>query len=160
MKKTLLALALTLMAMPSANAYRDVVSFEGSPKIVISINSQYINKIDYQALYEYLDIVSQYYSIYQGTYYIYINDGLPKSIQFPPRAAGGHIKGAIAYIDAKAFHDLNFDIYYGITHELAEMAVNPNLDRYYANGEPYEICDGTDTYWLTNGHWMSDFKKP
>ena len=148
---TILAIASSMLFMPNAHA---------DSKITIDIKSKYIKSIDRKTLNDYLDILGEFYPIYQGTYHIYIRDYLPTTIKFPPKAAGGHVAGATAFIDAKAFKKLNLDIYYGITHELAEMAVNPNVDKYYDNGDPYEICDDINAYFIINGHWAADFKKP
>ena len=151
-----LGIIFSMLGMP-LNAYAEPVI---KPRIVVSIHSKYVHYIDHSTLYQYLSKVALFYPIYQGVYYIYIRDRLPVNIKFPPRAAGGHIAGAVAFIDAKAFNKLNLDIYYGITHELAEMAVNPNLDQFYPDGIPMEICDGINAYFNLNGHKMAYFKMP
>jgi len=154
-KLALIGIALSMLGIPKSYAEPRM-----SPKIIVSLHSAYMKSIDYKTLYDYLNVLSRFYSIYPGTYHIYIRDYLPGNLILPPKAAGGHIAGATAFIDAKAFARLNLDVYFGITHELAEMAVNPNLDQFYPDGTPLEICDGVDAYFNLNGHKAAYFKFP
>ena len=94
------------------------------PPLIVVNQSQYIDRVSYTTLYDYLDIVAESYPIYQGTYRIYLVDQLPSSITFPPRSLGGHIAGAIAYINVKGMIQAGYDPYIAITHELAEMATD------------------------------------
>ena len=132
-------IAMCMLGMPLANA---------QPKntIIVINHSKYISNIDYKVLYDYLDLIASYWSIYHGKYYIYLSDYLPDSISFPPGSLGGHIKGVKAYVNIKDIYYAHMDPYLIITHELAEMAVNPNLRHYDRNGNLLEICDGIYSY--------------
>ena len=127
-----LAVALVLaIGMPSAQA---------SPRIAIYNRSHYFKHIDRRVLTHYLSAVSTKWDIYQGTYEIYLYDYMPSFLIIDPRAIGGHTAEVKAYINAKALSESGLSIYYVLTHELAEMATDPHLDR-YCNGELLEIAD-------------------
>ena len=131
-----------------------------NPVLIVINQSKYIDRVSYVALYDYLDLVAKAYPIYQGSYHIYLVDKLPTNIIFPPRSLGGHIPGAIAYVNVKGMINAGYDPYIAITHELAEMATDPNLDTYDASGKLLEIADGLTNYFILDGYTVANFIQP
>ena len=140
------------MGMPMANA-------DPKPSIRLHIinNSRYLKVIDYSLLFWYLDQVKKYWPIYYGDYYITLGDG--PSPNSPPDSGAYHWKGANAYVDVKIHYDFNLDPYIGITHELGEMAVDPNIDYYDKSENLVEICDD-NLVMIYKNHFVSKFSKP
>ena len=130
------------------------------PVLIVINQSKYIDKVSYVALYDYLNLVAKTYPIYQESYHIYLVDKLPTSIIFPPRSLGGHIPGAIAYINIKGMINAGYDPYIAITHELAEMATDPDLDTYDKSGKLLEIADGLTNYFTLDGFTVANFIQP
>ena len=157
MIKKVLVLAIVLLSsiMPSA-----VATPLQRPVIVVLNESKAFTFTQYSILYQYLNEVAKYWDIYQGVYWIHLRDSLPKKIVFPKGAIGGHVPNAVTYIDIKSTLDMKLDPYYVITHELAEMAVDPNNNRYSTNGKLIEVCDGLNQYFLLGNHQVSAFLKP
>jgi hypothetical protein len=139
-KKIALISALCMMAMPLAHA-------EPTGYTINIVNhSKYFKTFNYKLLYDYLYEVSLDWPIYHGTYTIYLYDYMPKADNYivPSDFVGYHLPGAKAYIDAKKAYQDGFQPYYAITHELAEMAVDPNLTYFDANNKLVEICDNLE----------------
>lgn len=169
MKRLALILALSLFTAQPASAYREpVISDHFNYTIKVIDRSSYQQEINYLYLQKYLATVDIYWDIYQGSYTIYIDDYLYGAdiYNISPSALAYHIvegnNEPVAYVNYQAFKDyepFGFDIYLGLTHELAEMAVNPYIWYFDKNGHVVEICD--DMPWvLIEGHWVADFKTP
>jgi len=128
------------------------VAHAQAPTLIVINHSSYIHRVSYTTLYAYLNIVAKTYRIYKGTYRIYLEDKLPSSIIFPKNALGGHTAQVKAYINVKGMVEAKLDPYIAITHELAEMAVDPHLEDL-----TMEICDNNLDYFTLNGHTVSGF---
>lgn len=144
MKILLASLALCFLA-PSAQATSQI--------IVVTNHSSYMPKISYTTLYKYLKVINNSYDTYQGVYWIYLDDKLPSKIIFPSNSLGGHTNDVRAYINVKGSIDAGLDPYLVITHEIAEMAVNPHL----LTG--VEIADNSTNSFIIQGHVVSGFKE-
>lgn len=129
MHKRILAVGV-LLALSSSPANADITK----PTIIIKNTSSYYKDINVQVLYDYLDTVTKVWpDTYAGTFSIYISNDMPKNLIIDPRAAAGHTAQVQAFVSANITYNSGLSIYYVITHELVEMAVDPHLN-FYAIG--------------------------
>lgn len=142
---SVVVVALGVMCVPAAHAEK--------PVIVVINHSSYISRVSYTTLYEYLRIIEGAYPIYKGVYRIYLEDSLPLFLFLPKNALGGHTAQVRAYINVKGTIEAGIDPYVAITHELAEMAVDP-----YLKDLTMEIGDNRVNHFTINGHTVADFK--
>ena len=97
-------------------------------------------------------------------YNIYLVDHYPEIYKDHESSASGfhavdpNTGKPVAYV--KMTKSNGWDTYLVLSHELAEMAVDPYLDLYDLNGEIVEICDGDNGWMIFNNRIVENFKVP
>lgn len=147
-------LILLVLVITAPRSYADpVISIKNSTASYQDIDAHVLNKF-------LLSVKYQWGWVYQGPYNIYITEHLPTSFSYLHPTIAFHQPGGVIYVGVSEVKASGYDIYYVLTHELAETAINPNLD-FYDKGKLVEIADPLiNQYVDQDGIWVADFLRP